>query len=180
MSQGAADAHPPRFAAALGFAPGPAGVEERRSVLLSVVGVAGGPSVARVQPGAAVQLGRVATVGVPRAGGVAQPPVQPPALDVLVEPGAQAGPFPQQRLVGHLDGVAVDGEQPPVGERVERGAGVGVVLVDGLGRPGGGGAGQVAVVAGVAQPEQQPARRGPGTGAAMRRRRPRPCERAPR
>ena len=52
---------------------------------------------------AAVEPGGVATVGVPRACGVAKPEMQAAAFDVLVEPPAQPRPFAQQRLVRNLD-----------------------------------------------------------------------------
>ena len=74
---------------------GLAGVEEGSFGLAELVVVVGGPVGGRTQAGAAVELGGVVTGGVPGAGGIVQPPVQPAALDVLVEPGAQTGPLPQ-------------------------------------------------------------------------------------
>ena len=90
-----------------------------------------------------------------------QPPVQPPALNILIEPGAQARPLPQQRLVGNLDTVAVDGEEPVVRERLERGTGVTVVLVRYLGDGDTAAQTQVTLLPGVAQPQQQATHRSP-------------------
>ena len=50
------------------------------------------------------------------------------ALGVLHEPGPQARPFAQKRLVGDLDRALVDGQQATLGEHRERPGGVGVAL----------------------------------------------------
>jgi hypothetical protein len=81
--------------------------------------------------------------------------MQPPALDVFVEPCAQARPFPPERLVGDLDRVAVDGEQPSVRERLQFGTGVGVMFIDRLGDPETAAKAQDTLVSGVTQPPQQ-------------------------
>ena len=83
---------------------GPAGVEERPLGGVQLLLVAGAPVERRRQPRAAVQHAGVASVGIPRAGGVADLMVQAPTLDVVVQPFAQARPFAQERLVRDLDG----------------------------------------------------------------------------
>jgi hypothetical protein len=65
--------------------------------------VRAGPVECRGQPGAAVELARVAPALLPVAGGGDQVPVDAPALGVLLQPAAQARPLAQERLVGDLD-----------------------------------------------------------------------------
>src|SRR5882757_3078503 len=59
------------------------------------------------QTGAAVEGAGVAVQFVPGTGGLRQPPVQPQAFTVLLDPGPVTRPGENQRLVGQVDGVAV-------------------------------------------------------------------------
>ena len=105
----------------------PLGAPARRAALVeegpldvSQLGVVGGRPVERGgQPRAAVELAGVAAARVPLARRDAEVVVQAPALDVLLEPFAQARPLAQQGLVGDLRLLAADGHEPAVGQRGE-------------------------------------------------------------
>ena len=107
---------------------GPALVEEIALELVQLGLVLGGPVERRGEPGAAVELGRIAVGVLPFGGGVDQVLVKAPALGVLLEPAAQPRPLAKQRLVGDLDGALVDGDEPAVGEHREGARGVLVAL----------------------------------------------------
>ena len=68
--------------------------------------VAQSPVVARRVP--AEERARVAAERLPLLSGFGQPPVQEPALAVLVEPGAERRPMADERLVRDLDRVLAD------------------------------------------------------------------------
>ena len=73
---------------------------------------------------AAPEQGRGIPPGlVPGPRGVAEPPPDPQALPVRVDPGTQQGPRGEQGLVGDLRGVGVQGDQPFGDETVEHLAG---------------------------------------------------------
>ncbi len=97
------------------------------------------------QAGASVEGAGVAVVFQPGAGGLGEAAVVAEAFTVLVDPGAEARPAGDEGLVGELDAVLVDGDEPvagqlfhhdrqiPVGPLVQfgagqRAAGVGVAL----------------------------------------------------
>ena len=105
----AADAGEHEPQAALGApARAPALVEERALGRGELGLVRGRPVERGGQARAAVELARVAHVRVPGARGVAEPAMQAAVLRVLGEPGAQARPLAQQRLVRDLDGAVGD------------------------------------------------------------------------
>ena len=82
-----------------------------RSLALSSRVVRAGPVERRGEPGAAVELARVAPGRLPVAGGGDQVRVQPAPLRVLLEPAAQPRPLAQQRLVGDLDAPLADRDE---------------------------------------------------------------------
>ena len=94
-----------------------------RSSSLRSVAALGGEVQRGGEPRAAVELARVAAARVPVARGQRDVPVQPPGLGVVLEPAAQPRPLPQQRLVGDLDGLPADREQPVLGQHLEDAAG---------------------------------------------------------
>ena len=113
----------------------PARVHERGLERVEVPTVRGGPVERSRQPGAAVELARVAARGVPVAGGLHQVLVQAESLGVLLQPGPEPRPLAEQRLVRDLHRAVGDGHEPAVGQGRERRRGVrvtvGVELGDG-------------------------------------------------
>src|SRR3954451_12659811 len=73
---------------------------------------------------AAVQPVVVVVVRDPVRGRGVQAAVDPDALAVLVDPGAQPGPLAQQRLVGHFDAALAQRQEPTIGEHLDDAADV--------------------------------------------------------
>ncbi len=73
------------------------------------------------EPGATVELGRIAVEGRPVVGGMREVTVDPQPVVVLVEPGTQARPFVYQCFVRDLHRVLFDRDQSGIGEHAERG-----------------------------------------------------------
>ena len=78
-----------------------------------------GPVKRGSQPGAAVELRRVAACRQPAAGRAHEVQVQPASVGVLLEPRPQSGPLAQQRLMRDLHLSLADRDQPRLGEDVE-------------------------------------------------------------
>ena len=124
-----------------------------REVFLGVPG----PVQGRSQAGPAVQLVVRLPLSLPLARRGHEMPAHGPAGRVVLEPAGQAGPRGQQRLVHHVEHLAVHGQKSPGDERVDhRPAGRVVEIQFGKGqrppyeRP---------AVVGVGQPHEQPAGR---------------------
>src|SRR5262249_42573156 len=98
------------------------GAEERlagggqRGVAGGPVPPAGGGGVNGGQPPRPVQVGRVPAVAVPGVGVGDYLAVQGPAELVICQPVPQLFPGLQQRVMGDLDAVAPEDQQPPGGE----------------------------------------------------------------
>ena len=86
------------------------------------------------------------------------------ALDVVVQPGPQAGPGPGQRLVGQLDGVVVAGHQPGSDQQLDEPL---VLGVGGDGAAGDAAAHRFAVRGGGHQAQQQVAQQWPLLGGYL-------------
>ena len=78
--------------------------------------------------GAAVELARLASSGLPLRRRQGQMAVQTTALRVLLEPGDESRPLLDQGLVHEFDGAVVGDEQPPLDERREHARDARVVL----------------------------------------------------
>ena len=115
-SSDATPASPARSRALGAAARAPAGLEEGALGGVQLVAVLGRPVERGGQAGAAVEDARVAPVGLPGAGGLAQPVLQAASLGVLVQPAAQPRPFVQQRLVRDLDRALGDRQQAALGQ----------------------------------------------------------------
>ena len=87
------------------------------------------------QPDAAVELAVGATEGVPGVGRGGQVVQDPLPLDVVVEPAAQPGPGPGERLVGDLQDAVVAGHQPGADEQLDQLVVLGVVGDQPAGHP---------------------------------------------
>ena len=72
------------------------------------------------QPRAAIEIGRHPSACVPQTGGVAELAVHPRARAVLVEPGTQSRPFPDQRFVRDLGGAVVERDEALVREPLQQ------------------------------------------------------------
>ncbi len=110
------------------------------------------------QQAAAVEVGRIAGVAGPVAGGGVQPGAGDPVGVGVGQPGvAQQRPGGQQRLVADLDGAVGEGEQPFRGEGLHHRLHVlglgGALAVDQL-RPGGAVGGVHTLGAGGGQPDE--------------------------
>ena len=95
-------------------------LEKRALELVQLRVVARRPVERRGKSGASIELGGVVFRAVPLGGRVDQVLVQAPALGVLLQPAPQPRPLAQQRLVGDLDRVLVDGDEPALGQHRER------------------------------------------------------------
>ena len=104
---------------AFGVVAGGRGVEEGAFDVVELTGRLRGELLRRGESAAAQQQVRVAAGVAPGPGGLGEPAVRGQPGAVGVDPAPQAGPGGQQRLVGDLDGVLVDGEQPARDEEVE-------------------------------------------------------------
>ena len=69
----------------------------------------------RHQPGPAVQGGLVGGIRLPFVGGLGKTSAHSDGVAVVVDPRRQAGPFPEERLVRHLDG-GLAGDRVVVGD----------------------------------------------------------------
>ena len=124
--------------------------------LAEVVVVVGRPLLGEAEAAAPQQVGRVACTGVPLASGVLEPMVHLAALDVRLEPLAEARPRPQQGLVGDLHRVLAQGEQPLVHHRVQRDPGIASRSAGHVGDRHPAAQVQGAVVRHLGQPQQDP------------------------
>ena len=79
----------------------------------------GDPFLGRAETAAAVQLTVVTAGSLPLGRGAGQVQERPLTFPILVEPRSQPRPRPPQRLVRHLDGIGIGGEQPGVEQGVE-------------------------------------------------------------
>ena len=110
--------------AQLGIVRGARRVEEFPLESVGLTGVGVDQSSADSEPGAAVELGRVSTLGLPAGGAGREVMVETPAVAIVLQPGAGTRPLPEQRLVCDLDAVGTRGDESPVGERGQHGGGV--------------------------------------------------------
>ena len=112
----------PQLRAAFAVGLGHARIEERALGRVQRVGVTLRPVECGAEPGTAVEVRGSVPFGVPVARGVAEPPVQPKAFAILLQPAAQRRPLADQDLVRDLGRALVEREQPRVGEAVQQGA----------------------------------------------------------
>ena len=110
------------------------------------------------EPRAAIELCGIAAARGPIVRGARQVGVQPAALGIRLDPGSQPGPLAQQRLVRHFRHTLVQGDQPALAERRQRGGGVRVALEVELGE-GNPAADEGNLVAGLREPQKNPPRR---------------------
>ena len=162
---------PPEPAAAAGLGPGPLlrGAEFRVRTLLRRVeelalpggelGLCGtGPVQRRAEPGTAVQLVFGPSPALPLLRGGCQVPADGATGGVLLQPPGQARPAGQQRLVRHVEPLAVERQQPARHEGVDHRAAhrTSVAVEVELLQPGGAPDERTALV-GVGQPDEQSA-----------------------
>ena len=119
--------------AQLGVLFGERGVDELELECVGVLRVNRHPFLRGGQVGAAVQAGRVLAASLPGGGRFGEMAVPSPALPVVLEPGTRPWPFPQQRLVGHLDGGVIGGDQPAGDEHGQHRIGAGDAVQFGSG-----------------------------------------------
>jgi hypothetical protein len=145
----------------LGIARGAGGVEEGPLQLGEVVlGLPGEQLFGLGQPCAPVQRSRVPLQLLPGTGRLPEQPLRPQPPPALLDPAGQPGPAGDQHLVGQLDRVTVQGDQPGGGEALQHVPRVGPQLGPGRRAARVGGA-----VAGGDEPQQDAAG---GTGLLRR------------
>ena len=102
----------------------PACLEELPLELVQLDQMLGSPVECRGETAPPVELRGVTAPLFPGTGGPHQVLVQAAAGDVVLEPSAQPGPFPQQGLVGDLDRAFADRQQTAVRELCENDPGI--------------------------------------------------------